>query len=314
MASKLSPQTLRRLSQAVSFALFLMAPAFDWLRFDLVQGHAYFLGWEWHLGFDEYFAKRISLHEVAANIFLKLFLPVFAAGMLLLAIAWRWGRIYCGWFCPHFGVVELLNGMVARASGKASLWDARPLPGVTPQPRGWLPIVIVALATAFAWSVAIVTYVIPPREVYVGLMTLTLAPTPTAAIAALTIALFLEFLFARHLFCRYGCSVGLFQSLAWLMNRDALVIGFDRGKAARCAACYGAMGPGDAASETICPMRLQPRMSKHKMSACTQCGLCIEGCATVQAEPLLRWVKDETARGSKARQALFVPPMIKRGS
>jgi ferredoxin-type protein NapH len=28
-------------------------------------------------------------------------------------------------------------------------------------------------------------------------------------------------MFARHLFCRFGCAVGLFQSLAWMANPKA---------------------------------------------------------------------------------------------
>jgi ferredoxin-type protein NapH len=31
----------------------------------------------------------------------------------------------------------------------------------------------------------------------------------------------LEFALARHLFCRFGCAVGLFQSLAWMANPGA---------------------------------------------------------------------------------------------
>ncbi len=52
--------------------------------------------------------------------------------------------------------------------------------------------------------------------------------------------LLIELLLARHLFCRYGCAVGLFQSLAWMANRRAMVVGFDRSRAAACAACSAA--------------------------------------------------------------------------
>lgn len=307
-----SLQARRRLSQATFFALFLLAPVFDLLRFDIAAGHAYFLGMEWHLGLADFYAKRIGVREVGANIFLKLFLPAFAAGLLLMAVAWRWGRIYCGWLCPHFAVVEAFNGLLVRATGRAGFWERKNLPGIVPQRRWWIPMVPAAFAVAFVWAVAIVTYVVPPREVYRGLATLTLAPLPALAIALLTVVLALEFLFARHLFCRYGCSVGLFQSLAWMMNRDALVIGFDRDRAVRCADCYAADGPGDAACETACPMRLQPRVPKRKMFSCTQCGLCLDACKTVQAEPLLHWVRDEAARANEARQALFELPSASR--
>ena len=58
----------------------------------------------------------------------------------------------------------------------------------------------------------------------------------TVFLAIVTPALSVDFLFARHLFCRYMCSVGVFQSLIWMKNRDALVVGFDRARAGACSA------------------------------------------------------------------------------
>jgi hypothetical protein len=74
--------------------------------------------------------------------------------------------------------------------------------------------------------VVLLTYLLPPFQVYGHL----LAGTPTRNefifITAGTLVLSAEFLFARHLFCRYACAVGLFQSLAWMGNRAAMVVGF----------------------------------------------------------------------------------------
>lgn len=296
---------LRLLAQALFFALFIVAPVFDLLRYDLTRGHAYVLGMEWHLGIDDFFFKRISRGEIGANIFLRLFLPVFGASLLLVAVAWRWGRIYCGWACPHFAVVELLNPLVARATGKPSVWERKRLPGRTGRLLWWAPTALLAVAIAGLWAVALVTYVLPPAEVYAQLWARTLPRTPAVFIGVTTAALALEFLFARHLFCRYGCSVGLFQSLAWMMNRDALVVGFDRVRAAACADCYAPQGPGDAACEIACPMRLRPRVPKRGMFSCTQCGVCLDACADVQGRPLLTWVRHEAARANEARMALI---------
>ena len=150
----------------------------------------------------------------------------------------------------------------------------------------------------------LLTYLLPPAEVYGNLWKL--APTRNQAIfiGAATTVLSLEFIFARHLFCRYGCAVGLFQSLAWMSNRGAMVIGFQRHRAADCAACHAPDGPGHAACEGICPMRLRPRQAKAAMFACTQCGQCISACNTVnRSNPngqLLRWVSNEDARRNEA--------------
>ena len=88
----------------------------------------------------------------------------------------------------------------------------------------------------------------------------------------------LELLFARHLFCRYGCSVGILHSLAWMSNSRALVVGTERSRLAECASCLDGQG---SACDAVCPMRLKPRSLKRWMFSCTQCGLCIDACATV---------------------------------
>lgn len=99
--------------------------------------------------------------------------------------------------------------------------------------------------------------------------------------------------------------MGLFQSLAWMANRGALVVGYRRGRAAECAACYAAGGPEHAACEGVCPMRLKPRTTKVKMFTCTQCTQCIDACTTVQAargkESLLQWVDEDEARKNEAQ-------------
>jgi polyferredoxin len=308
-------QRLRLWAQIGFFVLFVLAPVFDLLRYDLTRGHAYLLGFEWRLGLDDYFAGRISGSEAGINILLRLFVPILGGAALFLAVAWRWGRLYCGWLCPHFSVVETINALMRRASGKQSLWDKKPLPDRNPDgsafrvdARWWLVTLPLTAAFALLWAIVLLTYILPPQEVYANLHAL--APTPNQAsfIAAATVVLTLEFLFARHLFCRFGCAVGLFQSLAWMANRDAMVVGFQRPRAADCATCYAASGPGYAVCEGVCPMRLRPRVPKHQMFTCTQCAQCVAACSTVQEShpqgTLLAWVAQEEARINETRMSL----------
>ena len=304
-------QRRRLLTQTGFFILFVLAPVFDIFRYDLVQNHAVLFGCAWRLGLDQLFAGRISGAEAAGQIMLRLFLPLLGGAVLFIAIAWRWGRLYCGWLCPHFSVVETINGLMRRASGKHSLWDSAALPAkhadgstLRIDGRWWLLTVPLALAFALVWAVVLLTYLLPPAEVYGNLWRL--APTRNQAvfIAAATSVLSLDFLFARHLFCRYGCAVGMFQSLAWVANRGAMVIGFQRARAADCASCYSADGPGYAACEGVCPMRLRPRMEKRAMFTCTQCAQCVSACTAVQAGKtpgsLLAWVHAEAAQQNEA--------------
>ena len=97
---------------------------------------------------------------------------------------------------------------------------------------------------------------------------------------------------ARHLFCRFGCAVGLFQSLAWMANDRALVVGFQTRRAGECSSCNNAC-------DNACPMRLRPRTVKRKMFTCTECTRCIEACDQVKAGSpnggLLDWVQGDDA-------------------
>lgn len=301
------------------FALFTLAPIFNLFRFDLYDGHAWFLGMPWLLGIDDFLAGKISGLEAGLNILLRLFLPLILSVAGFIMIAWRWGRFYCGWLCPHFSTVELINELMRRASGKPSIWEKQPLaacrPDGTPRlqnKRWWLPTVLMAILSAFVWAVVLLTYLLPPAEIYGNLRHATLTPNQARFIGVATLVLSMEFLFARHLFCRFGCAVGLFQSLAWMANRGALVVSFARERALDCSKCQEIGqrngNPSYAACEAECPMRLRPRQTKQKMFACTQCSQCLSACHTVQqtqgSQPLLRWVEKDAARQTEAQVSL----------
>lgn len=291
--------------QAGFFMLFVLAPVFDLFRFDLNLKHFFFLGMNWTLGLDDFLAHRISATEAGINIILRGGLPILAVIGIGLWVAWKYGRLYCGWLCPHFSVVETINGVLRRATGKQSIWDRHTLPernadgSITASSRWWwLVVVPLALAFAFTWAVALLTYMLPPAEIYGNLWHRELTGNQARFIGVGTMLFFIEFMFARHLFCRFGCAIGLFQSLAWMGNRKALVIGFDRRRADACVDC-------NSACENVCPMRLKPRTIKRHMFACTQCGQCAEACSEVQTGnpkgTLLKWVAQDCALDKSAR-------------
>lgn len=281
-------QRRRRAFQLAFFVLFLGAPALDLLRFDLHETQLWFLGLRWSLGLDAFRAGEITAQQAALSILLRAFLPglLFVAGFL--TVAYRYGRLYCGWLCPHFSAVEGLNNLLHRAIGKFSLWDRRPTPraGALPD-RRWGPVFALAcVLMGFTWAITLVTYLLPPAEIWGGLLHATLTPNQARFLFVAWGVFTLEFAFARHLFCRFGCAVGLFQSLAWLANPKGLVVAFDRHRARECKTCTD---PCD----DVCPMRLHPRNIKRMMFSCVQCGQCLQACQhsqTVQARtPVLEW-------------------------
>ena len=292
-------QTTRLTTQILFFVLFVLAPVFDLFRLDLYLGHFIIFGQNWTLGLDALQQGKMSSGEAALNILLRVFIPLAIIFALILGSAWKYGRLYCGWLCPHFSVVETINKIMLRATGKQSIWDKKKQPELQadgsvliPNKRYWAILIMAVVAFAFLWAVVFLTYLLPPDVIYTNLFTGELSFNQSLFIGVATFLLSVEFLFARHLFCRFACAVGVFQSLTWMGNKKAMVVGFNEKKASECHDCNNAC-------DNICPMRLKPRTVKRNMFTCTTCGQCISACDTSQQqrekEGILKWVEDDCA-------------------
>ena len=293
-------QTRRRILQAGFFVLFVLAPPLDIFRLDLNLGHFILFGHAWTLGLDGLMAGHGSAAHAALNIILRGFLPLLGIVLLLGWVSWKYGRLYCGWLCPHFSVVEMINGLMRRAMGKFSLWDRstegekRPDGSRVPaRPVYWLLVLPAVAGFSFLWAVVLLTYLLTPSEVYGNLLHASLTLRQGLFIGVATLLLSIEFTLARHLFCKFGCAVGVFQSFVWMANRQGMVVSFDRDNASGCRGCYGAC-------EEECPMRLKPRSIKRAMFTCTECARCIDACDQIQAPAgrpgLLEWTRGLQAR------------------
>ena len=315
----------RLLARIAFFALFVLTPPLDIFRLDLNLGHFIVFGHPWTLGLAAFQSGEIGGGQAALNLLLRGFLPGAALVGVLGFTAWKWGRVYCGWLCPHFSVVETINNLMQRAFGKPTLWERR-APGVAHDRRYALLVAAGVLGFAFLWALTLLTYLLPPRTIYHNLLTAALTRNQMIFLGAATLVFSLEFLLARHLFCRFGCAVGVFQSFVWMANKRAMVVGFDGARAAACIGCAaqgsahvpyrdvpmpraqdaqersaraGRARAADAACDRACPMRLKPRTIKRYKFACTQCGQCLNACETVQRDnpqgTLLHWVAQEAA-------------------
>ena len=168
-------------------------------------------------------------------------------------------------------------------------------------------------------AIPLLTYLLPPKVIWGGLVTGELTINQLRFLLVGTTVFTLEFAFARHLFCRFGCAVGLFQSLAWMANPRGMVVAFTRERARDCKTCreethrppaaqaaaaLTAM-PGNACDAT-CPMRLRPRNIKRLMFSCVQCGQCLSACDTTHTAqhrtPTLQWEIGEAALRETLRQ------------
>lgn len=296
-------QPRRRRWQAGFFALFVLAPVLDLLRFDVTQAQLWVLGRPWSLGIEALMQGRLTPTEAALSLVLKGLLPVLVLVVGFLLVARRYGRLYCGWLCPHFSIVEGLNAVMHRAIGKFSLWDRHTTPRldasgrVLAPDRRWWPVFFgLSLLLGFVWAITLLSYLLPPQRVWSHLVSGQLTPGEARFLAVGTLVFTLEFVLARHLFCRFGCAVGLFQSLVWMANPKGMVVGFMRERARECRTCDVPIG---SACDRHCPMRLHPRDIKRRMFSCVQCGQCLSACdrsqGAQQRSPLLTWTVDEAA-------------------
>ena len=291
-------QFKRRIFQTGFFLLFIFAPVFDLFRFDLNLGNFIFFHQNWTLGLEELMTGKGNAVDAALNIIIRAFLPLLALVSLFGWTAWKYGRLYCGWLCPHFSVVEMVNSLMRKASGKFSLWDKktslRRVDGscIKINKSYWWLVFIAVTGFAFLWAVVLLTYLLPPHDIYYNLLHFSLTRNQLLFIGTATFLLSIEFMFARHLFCRFACAVGVFQSLVWMANKHAMVVSFNRKNAAQCQDCY-------IACEDECPMRLKPRSIKRYMFNCTECGRCLNACEQVQLKKdlpsLLTWQDGQSA-------------------
>jgi ferredoxin-type protein NapH len=281
----LTREQQRWLARSAFFALFVLAPPLNIFRLDLTLGHFILFGQPWTLGLSAFQSGEIGSGQAVLNLIVRGFLPLAAIVGVLAVVAWKWGRLYCGWLCPHFSVVESVNALMRRVLGKPTLWESAPAAAAR-RAREWPLLAVAILGFAFLWALTLLTYLLPPFQIYSQLLTATLARNPTIFLIAATTAFTLEFLLARHLFCRFGCAVGVFQSFVWMANPRAPMVMLDRGTAAACAGC---------AHDCVeaCPMRLNPRGSKRDKFACTQCGACVTACVQRPAATTvpLHWMR-----------------------
>ena len=157
-------QRRRRWFQFSFFAIFLLAPALNLLRFDLTETQLWILGFRWSLGIDAFVRGEASAMQTAWSITWRGIIPVLTLVVGFLTVAYHFGRLYCGWLCPHFSLVETLNDLLHRATGKLSVWDKSPTPrpGRSADKRWWPVFLAACLIFGFMWAITLLTYLLPP--------------------------------------------------------------------------------------------------------------------------------------------------------
>jgi len=291
-------QHKRLITRTAFFALFLLAPALNIFRYDLTETRFILFGFPLSFNLDMNWVLQSTPAEVAGQILFWFVLPILVLVPIVLWIAFKWGRLYCGWLCPHFSVVETINDLMTRITGHPTLWEAL-RKGTTGKLVHWAGLILVCSLIGFSWALALLSYLLPPIPLYLDLVTGQLSLYPTIFLAVATTVFTCDFLFARHLFCKYGCAFGLAQSIAWMANGRGRVVTFDTKRAAACRDCT-------KACDIACPMRLPTRSHKRAKFSCTQCLQCVSACREVQKNnpegSLLTWEP-----GTPGKQTVLIP-------
>ncbi|WP_198264331.1 4Fe-4S binding protein [sulfur-oxidizing endosymbiont of Gigantopelta aegis] len=284
-------EKIRMLTRSSFFLLFIFAPFLDIFRLDLTLGHFIIFGQPWTLGLDAFQQGQGDAGSAAMTLLTHAFLPVLSFIAIISFIIWRYGRIYCGWLCPHFSIVEIFNDMMLKHLNRVTLWEkaSKKSKGVLP----WLLVLFSCMTMAFVWAFSLLSYLLPPAELIPDLLNFELGMGATRFLLVATTIFTIDFFFARHLFCKFGCAVGVFQSLIWMANSKAMVVSFDKPRAYECQSC-------DRECDRACPMRLHTRSIKRAKFTCTQCGQCLNTCDQVQADNpdgrIINWVTNEKAQ------------------
>ncbi len=303
-------ERLRTLIRYSFYLLFLLAPWLDIFRFDLNAGHFVIFGHAWIFGLEPSQYQCFDTPTQVKHLVFNFIVPVVVLVSAFIFLSWKYGRLYCGWLCPHFSVVETINRLMEKYLGRVTLWE-KPLRDS--KSGAWLFILLLCLLIAFIWAFTILSYVLPPFELFHGLLRADLTFGPSVSLLVMTLVLTLDFFFARHLFCKYGCSVGMLQSFAWMGNPSALVIGFDKSRASLCQSC-------DNECDKACPMRLPVRGIKRAKITCTQCGVCLTACDSVQEKAannelrVINWVSGDKAVEVDRKAAGFDIKRLKKST
>lgn len=213
-----------------------------------------------------------------------LFFPMSAVGFLLIVTAALWGRVWCGYACPHTVFLESFFRPIERMieGPRNERLRRNALPWTNPgRLSRKLAKHLVYVALAIVVAHLIVSYFISlPRLYAMMLGRPSEHPVAFAWTFALVAGLYFNFSWFREQLCLIVCPYGRLQSV--LTDRDTLVIGYDvkrgepRGKAK-------ASGAGDCVDcnrcVVVCPTGIDIRNGLQ--IDCIGCARCIDACDAV---------------------------------
>ncbi|MGB0744629.1 MAG: cytochrome c oxidase accessory protein CcoG [Opitutales bacterium] len=292
----------RRLFALLLISIYLLLP---WIPID---GHpAVFL---------DVLNRRFHLFGLtfaAQDLWMTFFL-ITGLGFSLFFVTSLFGRIWCGWACPHSVFLEQIYRPIERliegdATARKKL-DAQAWNGEKIAKRGLKGLIFLGISGLIAHM--FLAYFISIPQLY---QWMTNSPAEHwgafVFMAVATAIIFLNFAWFREQLCIVICPYGRLQSA--LIDDDSMIIGYDvergepRGPAKKegfgdCIDCYRCV--------QVCPTGIDIRQGLQ--IECIGCANCIDACDSIMSKlgrpkGLVRYDSQSGLRGQKGR---FIRPRI----
>ncbi|MDP3671288.1 MAG: cytochrome c oxidase accessory protein CcoG [Telluria sp.] len=241
-------------------------------------------------------------------------LAALGAACALLAASALWGRIACGYACPHTVYTDIFmwierrieGGPAARLRLARSPYSARKLGKRALKHAAW--------ALFACWTgLTLVAYFTPMRTLLDELARFALGPWETCTMAAYAALAYLNAGVMRERFCRFLCPWGRLQGA--MLGPATLAPSYDaaRGepRAVRNRSTLARAGTlGDCVDCTLC-VQVCPSGSDIRRGAgadCISCGACIDACNLVMDKigaprGLIRYARAHATPGPLLRAA-----------
>ena len=206
---------------------------------------------------------------------------VFYGGVVAIGVmSFVWGRLFCGWSCPHNTLTEWTRPIRALVGREAMpLWLKRFF-NKQPTLRKSITFAspIIAIALTFTLSLILASYIVPMEWILKSYA----SGKPHIALVfgnGLFTLIGLFLLYTGHDFCRTCCPYGMGQSISAYQEGKwkPMEIHFSGSQTDDCKTCTGC--------QSACPVELDPRKPENlkvgQFYGCFNCGECVDACKTV---------------------------------